>query len=125
MVGKVVLYGVVGACLGLFLSALSFGMTAAGHGWMSALVGLISVVTAPAAAAAWPLRGTRAGSTLAGTVLVVGLAADVWVVVATQREGVDYMTRMGGASILWWVLFASWQLAAGAAVLKRDGKQAA
>ena len=96
--------------IGLVNTVLSLASPASGHGWYSALIGVVSIGLAPAAAGAWNSR-LRGGSRVpALVVLACGIVADAAVLWATKREGWSYMTGMHGVEVIWWALFLSWQV---------------
>ena len=116
-----ILFGLAGTPGGV-LSLLS---PAAGHGWYSGLIGVLSLALAPLSIAAWITCREGGRPTLARAVVVIGILADATVIWATESEGWSYMINMGGMAVIWWALFLSWQVLAVSALTMGQNARAA
>lgn len=96
---------------GFLVAGLSFVIAGGGHGWNSSLISATGLILLPLAAVAWVCR-RRA---LVVTVVGLGGLADVVIVVATIREGFEYVERIFATIpvlvLLWGTLWLLWQVA--------------
>ena len=101
----------LGLIYGFVVAGLASVMAGGGHGWCSSLISAGGLILLPLAAVAW-VRRRRA---LAVTGIVFGGLADIAVLVATAREGFDYVERIFAAMpvvvLFWLVLWLLWQIA--------------
>lgn len=121
-----------GIALGLLLAfvaqLLAFAMMGAGHGWIapfyaSLLLWIFLPLTFAIASPFGRFRQGRRRRLL--MIILIGLIADVALVVATIQEGVDYFwtaMKLGGAFVIPWLLiWISWQLVAALALARGRG----
>ena len=113
----------LGLAVGGTVGILAFAMAGGGHGWTSAGISAISVVTAPIAGLAWFLRKRRAGQILIGLLVVAAVAMNIVLLLETEKEGWEYAYRVWSAEpvfvTLWGVLVLSWQFAVAFMLLLR------
>jgi hypothetical protein len=100
----------VGAFYGVFVAGLAFIIAGGGHGWNSSLLSGAALLLVPLAGFAW--SGRR--RTVAAALVAAGGFVDVAIVVATAREGFEYVERIFAALplvvIVWAALWLSWQI---------------
>lgn len=105
-------WGVAGTFWGLFIAAGSLIISGAGDGWVSPLqVGILAIFTTPLSTIAWAKRGAG-GKQLATFSLTIAAVADIFLFFATLSEGTQYFYNALPYSIIWLVLWSSWQLLA-------------
>jgi hypothetical protein len=115
---KAVVFGFLYA---LLLTSLAFSFAGGGHGWLSSFwLSLFSLAVIPLVALAVVWR--RFVPQLVA--VLVAVAFDVGLVLATQREEMKYMERSFSAApivvVLWIALWISWQVALVAALFRAD-----
>lgn len=101
----------LGFVYGFVVTGLAHIITGGGHGWNSSLISAAGLISLPLAAVAW-VRRRRA---LAVAAIVFGGLADVALLVASIREGFEYVERiftaMPALVLLWGALWLFWQIA--------------
>ena len=101
----------LGLIYGFVVAGLAFVIAGGGHGWCSSLVSAVGLILLPLAAVAW-VRRRRAPAVAA---IVLGGLADVALLVATAREGYEYVDRIFATIpvlvLCWGVLWFFWQIA--------------
>src|SRR6476646_2646562 len=80
----------IGAVYGLFVAGLAFMIAGGGHGWNSSLISAAGLVLVPLAGFAW----ARRHRTVATAVVVAAGLLDAAIVIATTREGFEYVERI-------------------------------
>src|SRR5687767_3023135 len=100
--------GLVGLVYAAVIAGLAVAMSGAGHGWNSASISFSGLVLIPIAAIALVYRRRTPGFALAVGMLMAGLSADVWLVIAAQDEGMRYVQRawtaLPGIAIAWFAM---------------------
>jgi hypothetical protein len=101
----------LGLIYGFVVAGLAFIIAGGGHGWVSSLISAVALVLLPLAIVAW----VRRRRPLAVAVLAFGGAADIALVLATTREGFEYVERIFATIPLlvfaWGTLWFFWQIA--------------
>jgi hypothetical protein len=104
--------GLGGIIWGLFIAIASLGVAGAGHGWVSAWpFGILSIFTTPLATISWARRRTN-GKQWAFIAIVIAMLADVLLIIFTTHEGVRYFFQAFPFSVLWVLIWSSWQILA-------------
>ena len=100
----------VGAAYGLVVSGLAFIIAGGGHGWVSSLLSSAGLLLLPMAGFAW----SRRHRIIAVIATAAGALVDAAIVVATTREGFEYVERIFATVpllvILWAALWICWQV---------------
>lgn len=111
-------WALVGVVWGVLVLLAVFFPGAGGHGWVSPLkVAWLALIGVPLATLAW----VRERRLFAAIALTIGLAADLFLVWATVREGVHYFNKVFGPSVLWIGVWSSWQILAVIALFRSRG----
>jgi hypothetical protein len=101
----------LGLIYGFVVTGLSFIIAGGGHGWCSSLISAVGLILLPLAAVA-RVRRCRA---LAVAGIVLGGLADIALLVATTREGFEYVERIFATIpvlvLFWGGLWLLWQIA--------------
>jgi cellulose synthase/poly-beta-1,6-N-acetylglucosamine synthase-like glycosyltransferase len=101
----------IGLVYGAVLTGMAFVIAGGGHGWCSTLISAVGLGLLPLGAVAW----TRRHRTTAVIAITLGLVSDIALVVATAREGVEYVQRIFETIPLfvlsWLALWLVWQIA--------------
>lgn len=100
----------LGFAYGFVVAGLSFIIAGGGHGWNSSLISAAGLILLPLAAVACARRHRA----LAVAAIVPGGLADVALLVATTREGFEYVERTFATIpvlvFLWGALWLLWQI---------------
>jgi hypothetical protein len=100
-----------GFIYGFVIACLAFVIAGGGHGWVSSLISAAGLVLLPVATVAW-VRRQRA---LIVAIVALGGVADIALVVASRREGFEYVERtFANIPVLvhgWVALWFFWQVA--------------
>jgi hypothetical protein len=124
MVGKLLL--LFATCLvGATIAAIAVLVLAAGgHGWNASLVSAAMIVIGPAGTAAWLLRHSRSGRSLAAISVAASAVVGLATIVLTSREGWSYVAEawqhVPGFLLVWAVAFGSLQILPLAALFHRS-----
>ena len=101
----------LGLIYGFVVAGLAFIIAGGGHGWVSSLISAVGLVLLPFAIVGWVRRRRR----LVMAVLAFGGGADIALVVATTREGFEYVERIFATIpmlvLVWGALWLFWQIA--------------
>jgi len=105
-------WGFAGTFWGLVIAVGSLMVSGAGDGWVSPLpFGVLAIFTTPISTIAWAKKRT-CGKQMAAFILKIAVVADIFLFFATLNEGARYFYNAFPYSILWLVLWSSWQLLA-------------
>ena len=118
-------YVVLGIVCALSIGALTYLFTGAGHGWTSGVYSAFpSFVGAPLAAVAWAGSLRSVTRTCSSIAILIGIGADFFLCLRTLEEGSNYLGRVWDAMpillVVWFLLFAGWQMVAISAFFKRN-----
>ena len=98
-----------GLVYGAVLSGMAFVIAGGGHGLCSSLISAVGLVLLPLATVAL----VRRNRTTAAIAITLGLLSDIAMVLATAREGVEYVERILKSIPLfvlsWLALWLVWQ----------------
>jgi hypothetical protein len=109
--------GIAGVMLGLICLFLAFLMSGAGHGWGAAAgPSLVAPIGGAATGVAWAFRHSAGGKLLASALVIVAVITDIFLVLMTSAEGVEYVQKVWSAApavvVAWTVTWLGWQVSA-------------
>ena len=101
---------IVGICWALLIEFLGFITAGMGEAWGTpAQIGLSSFLICPLAALIW--RSFRSVSWFAfAGMAIIATALDVFIVLSTQHEGIQYFEKSGEFAYIWILAWSSWQI---------------
>ena len=117
--------GFIYACITAFVA---LNVAGGGHGWNSVMLSACGLLIIPLASAAWARRFRRVGKIMGGAALGSAALVDVFIVIFTLQEGLEYVVRVSNAApflvICWVVLWIGWQIIFVVTVCRLKGKRA-
>lgn len=123
-----VTYLAAGLIVGALVAGVGIALGGAGHGWISAGITSVAILTAPLTGLAWALRRRLGGRILAGLLVLAAVAANGGLVVSTSREGWGYAEDAWSdapiALSIWFILWLSWQAVAALVLVRRPAREA-
>ena len=84
----------LGLLYGCTLTFLAFSLGGGGHGWNSAMISGAGLFLLPAVAVAWVQPDRPTSQRIAVAVIVCVALTDLAILVATAREGIEYVVRV-------------------------------